>query len=333
MGLFFIGNYAQKRFGWWLTLIIFLVTGFIESYITDPLFAAMFPKKVEQLFGVTVGASGGIFGLIGASLAAILFDIKTFKQIKQPTVIVSAIYGISVTYAIDLGYNTVCHNVAFVLRLVVGTLIIAPFFILKKRKVGGDMDIYKQCPQLGDDKFELRPVQKGDADALLRVYSDDAAVPLFNSDNCHGDDFHYTTHERMAQALEFWITAYDNGWFVRFAVVDKAIGEPIGTIELFRREAEDYFTDCALLRLDLLSDYERAEAIEHIVSIAASSAFELFGCGMLATKAIPAAAERISALNSLGFARSDEPLIGHDNTKYYDYFVLRAPTAKDNIGA
>ena len=135
VGLFFIGNYTEKRFGWWLTLILFFLTGFTESYITDPLFAAMFPKKAAEISGyVSVGASGGIFGLMGASLSAILFDIKSFKQINKPTLIVSVVYGIFVTYVVGLGWSTMCHNVALIVGLVTGTLVILPFYIIKKRK-------------------------------------------------------------------------------------------------------------------------------------------------------------------------------------------------------
>ena len=42
----------------------------------------------------------------------------------------------------------------------------------------------------------------------------------------------------------------------------------------------------------------------------------------LATKAIPAATERIQALKNLGFELSAEKLVGHDGTKYDSYFVL-----------
>ena len=184
------------------------------------------------------------------------------------------------------------------------------------------MNIYKTCPTLQNDKFIMRLVNGGDLADLLKVYSDVKAVPFFNSDNCHGDDFHYTTTERMRQALDFWIEAYQNGWFVRLAIVDKASGEVIGTIEEFKRDENDFFTNCGLLRLDLRSDYENASAIQSIVSLIAKPSFELFGCSIVATKAVPNAVERISALMSLGFAKSAEPLVGHDGTKYYDYYVL-----------
>ena len=184
------------------------------------------------------------------------------------------------------------------------------------------MNIYKNCPTLENEKYILRPVSDRDSDDLLKVYSDVKSVPLFNSDNCHGDDFYYTTKERMKQALDFWKQAYDNGWFVRLSIVDKKLGEVIGTIEEFHRGGKDFFTNCGLLRLDLRSDYEKSAEIESILSLIAVPSFDLFGCGIVTTKAIPTATERISALTRLGFTLSCKPLIGHDGTEYYDYYVL-----------
>lgn len=135
VGLYFIGNYTEKKFGWWLTLIIFMLTAFIESFITDPLYLAMFPSKAEEVAStISNGASGGVFGLMGAALASLFFNVKGFKQIGKPTLIVSAIYGVFVTYIVGFGWSTVCHNVALVLGLAVGALIILPFFLLKKGK-------------------------------------------------------------------------------------------------------------------------------------------------------------------------------------------------------
>lgn len=134
-GLYFIGNYAEKRFGWWLTSILFVLVAFLESFITDPLYLAMFPNKAEEIASeISVGASAGIYGLIGASLIAIFFDIKSFKKIGKPTIIVSAIYGVLTTYVVGWGWSTVCHTVALILGLIFGTAIILPFFLLKKGK-------------------------------------------------------------------------------------------------------------------------------------------------------------------------------------------------------
>ncbi|EEI20316.1 hypothetical protein [Lentilactobacillus hilgardii] len=41
----------------------------------------------------------------------------------------------------------------------------------------------------------------------------------------------------------------------------------------------------------------------------------------LATKAIKTAGQRITALQNTGFKSTKEALVGHDGTKYVDYFV------------
>lgn len=185
------------------------------------------------------------------------------------------------------------------------------------------MDVYKNCPQFENEDFLLRYVSENDCADLLKVYSDEKAVPLFNSDNCCGDNFHYTTKERMLEAIKYWFFEYDRKGFVRWAVVDKTSNEAIGTIELFHRKSKDYFRNCGLLRLDLRSDYETADSIEKILSPILVSTFKLFHCNKIASKAIPAAKERIAGLEALGFSLSDEKLIGHDGTEYSDYYVLK----------
>lgn len=189
-------------------------------------------------------------------------------------------------------------------------------------------DVYEQCPTLENESFRLRLVEKADAPDLLKVYSDEKAVPLFNSDNCNGDDFHYTTLERMEKAIEFWLWAYKDRGFVRWSILDKASNEAVGTIELFHREAQDYFNHCGLLRLDLRSDYERKDRIVEILSLIMGQAYELFDCTMVATKAIPAAVERRKALEALGYQEREEMLISPGDTpggtpkgeKYGDYW-------------
>lgn len=52
----------------------------------------------------------------------------------------------------------------------------------------------KTVPRLQNDKFVLRLVRDDDLNDLLRIYSDEKSVPLFNGDNCYGDDFHYEKH-------------------------------------------------------------------------------------------------------------------------------------------
>ena len=181
------------------------------------------------------------------------------------------------------------------------------------------MDVYETCPVLHSEHLTLRLVERGDAPALLKVYSDEKAVPLFNSDNCHGDDFHYTTLERMLQAVDFWLDSYRHRYFVRWTVLEG--DEPIGTVELFHREAADAFNHHGILRLDLRSDREHAEVIGELLALLSLHAYDLFGCCILATKGPAFAAERCQALRTQGYMPSASLLVGGDGTEYGDYWV------------
>ena len=97
------------------------------------------------------------------------------------------------------------------------------------------MDVYKSCPTFENEHFLLRFVSENDCLDLLKAYSDEKAVPLFNSDNCGGDNFYYTTDERMLEAIRYWFFEYERKGFVRWSIVDKATQQVIGTIEVFYR--------------------------------------------------------------------------------------------------
>lgn len=186
------------------------------------------------------------------------------------------------------------------------------------------MNIYEECPVLEIERFKARLFSADDCADLLKVYSDKEAVKLFNSDNCDGDDFYYTTPERMKQAIDFWLYSYKEKFFVRFSIIDKKTSAVIGSLEIFKRIADDYFTNYGLLRLDLASDYEKREIVDELLTLVTESIFEWFDCKMIATKAIPEAAERIIALKKHGFALSEEKLVGkHDNKEYDNYYVLK----------
>lgn len=95
------------------------------------------------------------------------------------------------------------------------------------------MNVYENCPEIQNERFLVRLIDKQDCDDLLKVYSDPKAVPLFNSDNCHGDNFCYRTPERMMQAIEFWIYSYNNGYFVRWSIIDRQRGRPLAPLSCF----------------------------------------------------------------------------------------------------
>ncbi len=185
------------------------------------------------------------------------------------------------------------------------------------------MDIYESCPVLENEIFLLRSVQNEDIDDLLKVYSDRNALPFFNSDNCDGDNFYYTTRERMAEALDFWNVSYENGWFARLCLVHKEVSGVIGTVELCLRVSEDEFNNMGILRIDVRSDYEREDMLYAILTLITPQVSGLLGCDGIITKAPIYAVERIIALKKAGYTRSEHLLIGKTGYAYDGYWVSR----------
>ena len=184
-------------------------------------------------------------------------------------------------------------------------------------------NVYEQCPILENDRFLLRFVTRGDATDLLKVYSDKNALPFFNSDNCHGDNFYYPTKERIDKAIDFWLYSYNQKFFVRWTIIDKKTEEPIGTIELFHRIAEDDFNHVGVLRLDVRSDYEKSEAIYELLSVIIPRAYELFDCKKIISKVPVYAIERIDAFSKYGFEKSESLLEGTmDHYLYNNYWII-----------
>ncbi|SHJ44257.1 Acetyltransferase (GNAT) domain-containing protein [Clostridium cavendishii DSM 21758] len=177
-------------------------------------------------------------------------------------------------------------------------------------------DIYEQCPSYHKNLITLRQTKLEDAEYLLDCYSDKAAVGFFNSDNCHGDDFYYTTIEKMRQAIDFWNFSYENRQFVRWTIILNETYEKIGTVEMFHREVEDEFNHYGILRIDLQSKYEKYEIISEILNIVTEEFYEAFEITNILTKAIKKADQRILALENANYIPLNKKFMIYD-----DYFV------------
>jgi [ribosomal protein S5]-alanine N-acetyltransferase len=177
-------------------------------------------------------------------------------------------------------------------------------------------DIYEECPMYKKKLITLRQTNMEDAQELLKCYSDEKSVPFFNSDNCHGDDFHYTTMERMEQAISFWDFSYKNKYFVRWTVILNDTKVKVGTIEMFHRVADDEFNHYGILRIDLQSDYEVQAVIDDILEIVNENFYKAFDVEAILTKAIPDSSERIISLVQKGYQPINRKFMIYD-----DYFV------------
>ena len=144
------------------------------------------------------------------------------------------------------------------------------------------------------DSFVLRQATQEDAPALLKCYSDPAAVALMNDDNC-SRGFLCRTLEDMQAYIGIWQSA----GYARPAVIDKTTGEPVGTLEIFGGEA-------GVLRVDLRADYEREDVLRELYQLAVEKFTKDFPMGALVTKAPPAAAARRQVLAGLGFSGPED---------------------------
>ena len=121
-------------------------------------------------------------------------------------------------------------------------------------------NVYEQCPIYETESFILRLVKLEDAEDLLACYSDKDNVSKFNDDFCTSD-FYYSTVSEMEDCIKFWLEEYQNQYYVRFSVINKADRKAIGTVEIFGGEA-------GVLRIDLSSKNNTEESFGEILKLA-----------------------------------------------------------------
>jgi RimJ/RimL family protein N-acetyltransferase len=136
---------------------------------------------------------------------------------------------------------------------------------------------YMKCPEYETGTFRLRLVETGDAEDLLKCYSDPAAVALMNADICTSD-FHYETIEKMRECIRFWLEEYARGAYARFSIIHRRTREAVGTVEFFGGAY-------GVLRIDLRAEYEKKAYISELLRLADSRLREDFGAERIAVKA------------------------------------------------
>ena len=157
-------------------------------------------------------------------------------------------------------------------------------------------NVYEECPVYETESFLLRQVKLEDAQDLLACYADKENVSKLNADCCTSD-FYYTTLEQMEECIRFWLREYEKHYYVRFAIVPKAVGRAIGTVEIFGGEA-------GVLRIDLAAEYNTEQSYKELLTLAKEQLAEDFGVGSIKIKSsnIP---ERVTWLEQLGFVKSE----------------------------
>ncbi len=183
------------------------------------------------------------------------------------------------------------------------------------------MNVYQTCPTFTTPHLTLRLVRREDAAGLLRVYADRRAQPFFNADNCTSD-FCYARLPEMVECLNMWRWSYEHGYFVRWTILH---GEtPVGTVEMFRRDAGEDGCGRGVLRIDLASRYERQKVFDELLTAILPDMHALFGCRQVLTKAFADSPERLASLRCHGFVPAPGAVTRHDGTPIGDYWCHRA---------
>lgn len=156
-------------------------------------------------------------------------------------------------------------------------------------------DPYKTALTYESVFFTLRLVEESDASDLLKCYSDPKSAPIFNSDNCTSD-FIFNSEEEMLKMIQFWLSEYKDGGYVRFSIVDQMSKKAIGTIELFARKDK-----IGMLRLDLASAYEKDSRIQDILRLIETDVHHDFELKGMMTKIVSDAKCRYNVFKRNGY--------------------------------
>lgn len=148
-------------------------------------------------------------------------------------------------------------------------------------------------------RYVLRSIEKEDAPALLRCYSDEAAVRRMNSDNCQGT-FLMKTLQDVQNAIGFWV---NDPCLTRCSIVSVEENAAVGTVEFHYKEE----VGAHVLRLDLCSAHETAERIAELLPALCEEGFARFPeAKCVVMKAYPQDEARCSALLQCGFEGGKE---------------------------
>lgn len=164
----------------------------------------------------------------------------------------------------------------------------------------GRCNPYEKCPVYETGHFKLRLVTKEDAEDLQICYRVSMVSKLINRDGCPPEEFDFA--DRMEQVIEGWLNQdYANRYFIRFAVIDKPTGKVIGTIETYDRKYQKKNRNIGVLRMDILSGFEKEVYLRELLEISSHIFFKIYHSEIVLHKVEPEAIERIAASGKSGF--------------------------------
>ena len=182
---------------------------------------------------------------------------------------------------------------------------------MKKKKVNP----FDECPVYETEHFVFSLVCEEDAEDLFVCYSDPITLKHMNNDNC-GGEWHPKSSDELKNA---WQKDYERRTFLRWSVKYKNTGRAIGTIEIAPLPWGRWFfgtePPVGILRIDLLSSFEKQAFFSEIIHLMATEIADDFEVNKVIMKAPPDEPERVNALISNHFHFDSNNEIGYDH--YY----------------
>jgi hypothetical protein len=179
---------------------------------------------------------------------------------------------------------------------------------------------FDECPVYETKHFTYALVNADDAEDLFVVYSDQATLGHMNNDNCPPGEWRPTVDELKTA----WRRDYELRHFLRWSIRDKEIGKVIGTVEIAPLPWGRWFfgkePPIGILRLDLLSIYERESIFTEIIGLMGSELANDFEVNQVIMKAPPDEPERVNALIANNF--HPHSLDSFPYNHYYEKYIL-----------
>lgn len=131
ISLAIVGMFAEKIYGRWIYLLIYLSTGFLASLISSAY------NMITDEFVISAGASGAIYGIMGAVIAVMLLNRNSRKEMKERLIaIICVLIYSSIT---SVGVDDVAHIAGLILGVLIGG--VAASFLKLKNKFNSQSEL------------------------------------------------------------------------------------------------------------------------------------------------------------------------------------------------
>ena len=116
--LYLAGSFVESHGGSAAVVGVFLLSGFLESWVSVPLYTFLHPPYMfDSPMAFTAGASSGAMGLLGAAWAICLFNRGLLDELTRGEKMALAACGVLCTYVLGFGLGIIRCNISLFLGL------------------------------------------------------------------------------------------------------------------------------------------------------------------------------------------------------------------------